>query len=84
MRRLLLGLPMILLCAAPASAGEAVVDSILGGAAGGLVLGPVGLVGGALIGATAGPGISQSWGLSGHGHSHHHPHHPKPHPEQDG
>jgi len=71
MRRFLLALPMILLCAAPARAGEAVVDSILGGAAGGLVLGPVGLVGGALIGATAGPGISKSWGLSGHGHARH-------------
>ncbi len=81
MRRLLLVLPMILLCAAPARAGEAVVDSILGGAAGGLVLGPVGLVGGALIGATAGPGISQSWGLSGHGHTRHHRARPRS-PEQ--
>ncbi len=72
MRRILLVLPMTLLCAAPANAGEAVVDSILGGAAGGVVLGPVGLVGGALIGATAGPGISRSWGLSGNGHAHRH------------
>jgi len=80
MRRFLLALPMILLCAAPACAGEAVVDSILGGAAGGVVLGPVGLVGGALIGATAGPGISRSWGLSGHSHARHH--HAKPHHQQ--
>jgi len=72
MRRFLLALPMLFLCAAPAGAGEAVVDSILGGAAGGIVLGPVGLVGGALIGATAGPGISRSWGLSGHNHGHYH------------
>lgn len=83
MRRFLLALSMIFLCAAPARAGEAVVDSILGGAAGGLVLGPVGLVGGALIGATAGPGISQSWGLSGHGHGHHR-HHAKPRSAQEG
>ena len=47
-----------------ANAGERLVDGILGGAAGGLVLGPVGLVGGAVIGATAGPGISRSWGLN--------------------
>jgi hypothetical protein len=80
MRRFLLVLPMLFLCAAPARAGEAVVDSILGGAAGGLVLGPVGLVGGALIGATAGPGISKSWGLSGHSHARRH--HPKTHAQQ--
>ena len=46
-----------------AVAAERLVDGILGGAAGGLVLGPVGMVGGALIGATAGPGIASSWGL---------------------
>ena len=80
MRRILLALPMVLLCAAPACAGEDTVDTILGGAAGGLVLGPVGLVGGALIGATAGPGISRSWGLSGNGHARHH--RPKPRPQQ--
>jgi hypothetical protein len=80
MRRFLLALPMILICAAPARAGEQVVDSILGGAAGGLVLGPVGLVGGALIGATAGPGISKSWGLSSNGHARQH--HTKPRPQQ--
>jgi len=82
MRRLFLVLPMIFLCVAPARADEAVVDSILGGAAGGIVLGPVGLVGGALIGATAGPGISRSWGLSGNGHTHHH--RAKPRPQQQG
>ncbi len=82
MRRFLLVLPMILLVAAPARAGEEVVDSILGGAAGGLVLGPVGLVGGALIGATAGPGISKSWGLSGSGHARRH--RAKPRPQQQG
>ena len=81
MRRFILVLPMILVCAAPARAGEQVVDSILGGAAGGLVLGPVGLVGGALIGATAGPGISKSWGLSGNDHARQH--HAKPRPQQD-
>ena len=48
-----------------AVAAERLVDGILGGAAGGLVLGPIGLVGGAIIGATAGPGISRSWGLKG-------------------
>lgn len=49
-----------------ANAGERLVDGILGGAAGGLILGPVGLVGGAVIGATAGPAIASSWGLKGH------------------
>lgn len=49
-----------------AHAGERLLDGILGGAAGGLVLGPVGLVGGAVIGATAGPAIASSWGLKGH------------------
>ena len=49
-----------------ADASERLLDGVLGGAAGGLVLGPVGLVGGAVIGATAGPGIAHSWGLKGH------------------
>lgn len=53
-----------------ALAGERLVDGILGGAAGGLVLGPVGLVGGAIIGATAGPGMARSWGFKRHTYRH--------------
>ncbi len=56
--------------AGAAVAAERLIDGILGGAAGGLVLGPVGLVGGAIIGATAGPGISRSWGLKGRSAQH--------------
>ena len=39
------------------------VEGVLGGAAGGLLLGPIGLVAGAVTGYTAGPAISHSWGL---------------------
>lgn len=39
------------------------VEAALGGAAGGLIFGPIGLVAGAITGYTAGPAISHSWGL---------------------
>ena len=68
MRRFILAAVFFSLSAGAGQAEERVLDGALGGLAGAVVLGPVGLVGGALIGATAGPGISQSWGLSGHRH----------------
>ena len=71
MRRFALAAALILFSVAPSAAEERVLDGALGGLAGAVVLGPVGLVGGALIGATAGPGISHSWGLSGHRHHRH-------------
>jgi hypothetical protein len=72
MRRISLVAAFLMLGATAARADERVLDGALGGLAGAVVLGPVGLVGGALIGATAGPGISSSWGLSGHRRHRHH------------
>jgi hypothetical protein len=46
-----------------AMAGERAGDAALGAVSGALVLGPIGAVGGAAIGYTAGPSISHSWGL---------------------
>jgi hypothetical protein len=47
------------LCAASERAG----DAALGALAGAVVAGPVGLIGGGVIGYTAGPGIASEWGL---------------------
>jgi len=60
----------LLVATTPALADDRLLDGALGGVAGAVVLGPVGLVGGALLGATAGPGISSSWGLD-HGRRSH-------------
>jgi len=49
-----------------ASAGERVVDGVLGGVSGGIVFGPVGLVAGGLTGYVAGPSIARGLGLKGH------------------
>ena len=46
-----------------AAAGERAGDAALGALAGAVVAGPVGLVGGGVIGYTAGPGIANEWGL---------------------
>jgi hypothetical protein len=48
---------------AGAFAQERVGDAALGGLSGALVLGPVGAVAGIVVGYTAGPSISRSWGL---------------------
>ena len=57
--------------AGPAMADDVdrAVEGVLGGAAGGLLLGPIGLVAGAVTGYTAGPAISHSWGLDRKGSS---------------
>ena|SRR5436309_2306580 len=44
-----------------ARAGERVGDAALGALSGAVVLGPVGLVAGAVVGYTAGPAIARSW-----------------------
>lgn len=58
---------IVLLAAAPASAfaQERAGDAALGAVSGAVVLGPIGAVAGALVGYTAGPSISRSWGLHG-------------------
>ena|SRR5438132_7339945 len=48
-----------------AVAGERATDAALGAVSGAVVLGPVGAVAGAVIGYTAGPSISRSWGVRG-------------------
>jgi hypothetical protein len=47
-----------------AFAQERVADAALGGLSGALVFGPVGAVAGIVVGFTAGPEISRSWGPS--------------------
>jgi hypothetical protein len=51
------------LVSSAACAQERVADAALGGLSGALVLGPVGAVAGVVIGFTAGPSISRSWGV---------------------
>jgi hypothetical protein len=52
------------LMSSTAMAQERVGDAALGALSGAVVLGPVGAVAGAVIGWTAGPSISHSWGLN--------------------
>lgn len=52
-----------------AMAGERATDAALGAVAGAIVLGPIGAVGGAFIGYTAGPSMSRAWGVRGNGSS---------------
>ena len=63
--RLFLAAVVMALSSAPvgAFAQERVGDAALGGLSGALVLGPVGAVAGLVVGYTAGPSISRSWGL---------------------
>jgi len=51
------------LSASGALAQERTGDAALGALSGAVVLGPVGAVAGAVIGWTAGPAISNSWGM---------------------
>jgi len=61
----LLGLMALGLALAPAGAvaQERLGDAGLGALSGAVVLGPIGAVGGAIIGYTAGPSIAHAWGL---------------------
>ena len=52
------------LMSSTAMAQERVGDAALGALSGAVVLGPVGAVAGAVVGWTAGPSISHSWGLN--------------------
>jgi hypothetical protein len=52
------------LMSSAAMAEERVGDAALGALSGAVVLGPIGAVAGAVIGYTAGPSISRSWGLN--------------------
>jgi hypothetical protein len=52
------------LMSSAAIAEERGTDAALGAVSGAVVLGPIGAVAGALIGYTAGPSISRSWGLN--------------------
>lgn len=52
------------LTSSSAMAEERVGDAALGALSGAVVLGPIGAVAGAVIGYTAGPSISRSWGLN--------------------
>jgi hypothetical protein len=56
-------LTIAMLVPSGASAGERVGDAALGALAGAVVLGPIGLVAGGVVGYTAGPSIADSWGL---------------------
>ena len=55
-----------LVLATPALADERPGDAALGALSGAVVLGPVGLVAGAIVGYTAGPAISGSWRRNRH------------------
>lgn len=66
MRKLFLIAVFVSLGLGTAKAQERLFDGLLGAVAGAVVAGPVGLVAGGITGATAGPAISSSWGLSGH------------------
>jgi hypothetical protein len=52
------------LMSSTAMAEERTGDAALGALSGAVVLGPIGAVAGAVIGWTAGPSISRSWGLN--------------------
>jgi hypothetical protein len=58
-----LALALMSSAAMAAMAGERAGDAALGAVSGALVLGPIGAVGGAVVGYAAGPSISHSWGL---------------------
>ncbi len=54
----------LVLVPAAAQAGERGTDAALGAVSGAIVFGPIGAVAGALVGYTAGPAISNSWGTN--------------------
>jgi hypothetical protein len=65
MKKTIAGVTLSLaLMSSTAMAQERVGDAALGALSGAVVLGPVGAVAGAVVGWTAGPSISHSWGLN--------------------
>ena len=66
MRTIMIAAAIALALPSGASAGERHGDAAIGALSGAVVLGPVGLVAGAVIGYTAGPSIAQSWRNSRH------------------
>jgi hypothetical protein len=64
-KALMAGIVILALAPAAAVAQERAGDAALGAVSGAVVLGPIGAVAGALVGYTAGPSISRSWGLHG-------------------
>ena len=54
----------LVLLSSTAMAAERAGDAALGALSGAVVLGPIGAVAGAVIGYTAGPSISNSWGMN--------------------
>ncbi len=74
MKKILVTMALVAATALPTAvcAQERAVDGALGAAAGAVVLGPVGLVAGVVVGATAGPSIASSWGLRHHHHRYYH------------
>ena len=62
-RTVLMALAALAFCASSAMAQERSTSAALGAVSGAVVLGPIGAVAGALIGYTAGPAISRSWGI---------------------
>ena len=59
--RAIIATVIIALTLPSALAGERHGDAAIGALTGAVVLGPVGLVAGAVVGYTAGPSIAQSW-----------------------
>jgi hypothetical protein len=66
MRTIMIAAAIAFALPSAASAGERHGDAAIGALSGAVVLGPVGLVAGAVIGYTAGPSIAQSWRSSRH------------------
>ena len=64
--RTIIAAVIIALTLPSALAGERHGDAAIGALTGAVVLGPVGLVAGAVIGYTAGPSIARSWRNSRH------------------
>jgi hypothetical protein len=63
MKKTIVLVALALTLSTAAKAGERAGDAALGAISGAVVLGPIGAVAGAVVGYTAGPHISNSWGL---------------------
>jgi hypothetical protein len=63
MKKLVVCIALTLSLTSVAKAAERAGDAALGAISGAVVLGPIGALAGAVVGYTAGPRISRSWGL---------------------